>query len=197
MARTKDVVLEKTRKAEILSAAARCFVKHGLHQASMRQICAEAKLSAGAVYNYFPSKDAIIEGIADDERAEIKEIEEYLATQTNAFDAVVQVARWIIEESSAHSVQLQLEMAAEAGRSPTINALVERNMSALKSCLLDAIIAGQSSKEITNSLSANDLCDCVTAVYDGFYGRLISADQNERERLASLTEKTVAQLLKP
>lgn len=64
MPRTKDEALTEKRRNEILDAAARVFVRHGFHRASMRQICGEAKLSAGAVYNYFPSKDQIIEGLA-------------------------------------------------------------------------------------------------------------------------------------
>ncbi len=34
----------------------------------MSEICAEAKMSPGALYRYYPSKDAIIEAIAEEER---------------------------------------------------------------------------------------------------------------------------------
>jgi AcrR family transcriptional regulator len=37
----------------------------GFHQTSMQQICSEAGMSAGNVYRYFPSKEAIIEGITE------------------------------------------------------------------------------------------------------------------------------------
>ena len=52
------------RRAHILAAARRCFVRDGFHGTSMQDLVAEAGMSSGAVYRYFPSKDAIIEAIA-------------------------------------------------------------------------------------------------------------------------------------
>jgi AcrR family transcriptional regulator len=49
------------RRQQIIDAAYRCFARKGLHQATMRDIYAEANLSPGAVYHYFDSKDAIIQ----------------------------------------------------------------------------------------------------------------------------------------
>jgi AcrR family transcriptional regulator len=49
------------RRQQIIDAAYRCFARKGFHQASMRDIYEEARLSSGAVYHYFPSKDAIIQ----------------------------------------------------------------------------------------------------------------------------------------
>lgn len=49
------------RRQQIIGAAYRCFARKGFHQAFMRDIYEEAKLSPGAVYHYFPSKDAIIQ----------------------------------------------------------------------------------------------------------------------------------------
>ena len=49
------------RRQQIIDAAYRCFARKGFHQATMRDIYAEAGLSPGAVYHYFDSKDDIIE----------------------------------------------------------------------------------------------------------------------------------------
>jgi len=50
----------QARRDQILSAALACFERHGLHAATMEIIIAECGLSAGAVYNYYPSKSALI-----------------------------------------------------------------------------------------------------------------------------------------
>ena len=42
------------RRRQILDAARRRFVRNGFHATSMQDIFAEAGLSAGAVYRYFP-----------------------------------------------------------------------------------------------------------------------------------------------
>ena len=45
----------------------------GFHQTSMQEICAEAGMSPGNLYRYFPSKEAIIAGIGERDRAEAAE----------------------------------------------------------------------------------------------------------------------------
>jgi TetR/AcrR family transcriptional regulator, transcriptional repressor of aconitase len=54
------------RRAQILAAARRCFVRDGFHQTSMQDLVREAGMSSGAVYRYFDSKDAMIVAIAED-----------------------------------------------------------------------------------------------------------------------------------
>ena len=48
------------RRDEIARAAWRCFSRNGFHATSMDDVIAEAGLSAGAVYRYFPGKAALI-----------------------------------------------------------------------------------------------------------------------------------------
>src|SRR5512135_3056755 len=50
------------RRQQIIDAAYRCFARRGFHQTTMREIYEEAKLSPGAVYHYFASKEEIIAG---------------------------------------------------------------------------------------------------------------------------------------
>src|SRR5215475_3675300 len=69
--RRANVQLQSDRRAEILAAAQRCFVRSGFHGASMQDICAEAGMSPGNLYRYFPSKEALIAGIAERDRAEV------------------------------------------------------------------------------------------------------------------------------
>jgi len=52
------------RRAHIMAAARRCFVREGFHASSMQDLVEEAGMSSGAVYRYFASKDAVIEAIA-------------------------------------------------------------------------------------------------------------------------------------
>ncbi len=68
--RRANTQLQSDRRAEILDAAERCFARSGFHRTSMQEICAEAAMSAGNLYRYFPSKEAIIAGIAERNRAE-------------------------------------------------------------------------------------------------------------------------------
>ena len=51
---------QAVRKQEILSAAMAVFVRHGM-DATLQDIAAEAGLTPGALYRYFPNKEALIQ----------------------------------------------------------------------------------------------------------------------------------------
>ena len=71
------------RRRRIREAAARCFARKGVQATTMREIFAEAGLSAGAVYNYFKTKDDLIEaGIVESTRENVDMIVEAAKTMT-------------------------------------------------------------------------------------------------------------------
>lgn len=70
LARLADPELAERRRRQIMDAAIACFRRRGFHQATMAEICAEAGVSAGALYRYFSSKADIIGAIAEDKRGE-------------------------------------------------------------------------------------------------------------------------------
>jgi AcrR family transcriptional regulator len=48
------------RRAEIMEAAVKCFMEKGFHNTTMQDIYDATKLSPGAIYNYFSSKEDIV-----------------------------------------------------------------------------------------------------------------------------------------
>lgn len=58
------------QRRNILDAARQCFAAQGIHPTTMPQICRAANLSIGAVYRYFPSKEAIIHAAFQDSMRE-------------------------------------------------------------------------------------------------------------------------------
>jgi len=53
------------RREQILSAAMRLFARQGFHRTTMPEICAEARLSTGAVYSYYDGKEAIVAALVE------------------------------------------------------------------------------------------------------------------------------------
>ena len=76
------------RRQQIRAAAARCFARKGIQATTMREIFAEAGLSAGAVYNYYKTKDDLI---ADGITASTAESAEAItaAAEVLSFDEVI------------------------------------------------------------------------------------------------------------
>ena len=57
---------QEARQTQIVDAARRCFSAAGFHATSMADIAAEAGVSVGTPYRYFPSKEALIVQLAGD-----------------------------------------------------------------------------------------------------------------------------------
>ncbi len=62
MARTTGSIGKETQK-RVLKEALTLFAHHGYAAVSMRQIAGQCGIQAGALYNYFPTKQAILHGL--------------------------------------------------------------------------------------------------------------------------------------
>lgn len=77
---------EKIKKGEatrlaIEDAALALFMEQGYHATSMRQIAEKVDLALGGIYNHFPSKEAIFEGIIIDKHPYRKLLPAILAAE--------------------------------------------------------------------------------------------------------------------
>jgi AcrR family transcriptional regulator len=64
MAKVTQAHIE-ARKDQIIHAAWDCFARNGYHQTKMQDIAREAGLSAGAIYRYYASKEALLKAISE------------------------------------------------------------------------------------------------------------------------------------
>src|SRR5204863_7462894 len=113
--RRPNVQLQADRRGEILAAAQTCFARAGFHQTSMQEICAEAGMSPGNLYRYFRSKEEIIAGIAERDRADAAE--QFAAVGNgNFFDGLAALAQHHLVESSAEEGGRCAEIMAERRR---------------------------------------------------------------------------------
>src|SRR5260370_28597728 len=118
--RRANARLESDRRDEILAAAQRCFVRSGFHGASMQDICAEAGMSPGTLYRYFPSKEALVAGIAERDRAEVAQQFARADLSLGFFAVLEGMAHHHFAEKPTEQVLLCTEVMAEARRNPDI-----------------------------------------------------------------------------
>jgi TetR/AcrR family transcriptional regulator, repressor for uid operon len=118
--RRANTQLQADRRTEILDAAQTCFARSGFHQASMQEICAEADMSPGNLYRYFPSKEAIIADICERDRAEAVESFKAVHQAPDFFTGLAGLARFHLVERTAEQVGLCAEIMAESRRNPEI-----------------------------------------------------------------------------
>lgn len=118
--RRASAQLQSDRREEILDAAQRCFSRSGFHQASMQEICAEARMSPGGVYRYFPSKEAIISAIAERDRADATANFAAVAEVPDVMKGLEYLARHYLVERSDEEIGLCAEIKTESRRNPEI-----------------------------------------------------------------------------
>src|SRR3954451_2282643 len=111
------------RQGRILDAAERCFVRAGFHRTTMQDVAAEAGMSPGNLYRYFPSKDAIATGIAERDRARLAQDFSVLAEGDDFRATFIQIVRKHFEEEPRERAVLCLEIWAEATRNPHFAAM--------------------------------------------------------------------------
>ncbi|MEQ1647093.1 MAG: TetR/AcrR family transcriptional regulator [Hyphomicrobiaceae bacterium] len=114
------------RREHILDAARACFARTGFHRTTMHDICKESGVSPGAFYVYFRSKEALIEGLCERDRAEFAE-RFVSVSEAPDFLAGLQslAAHYFVEESRERSLFV-VEMSTEATRNPRIAEIVSR-----------------------------------------------------------------------
>ncbi len=72
MPKTSEAAKE-ARRTQILDAAVRCFARRGYYETTIEDLVAETGLSRGALYVYYPSKEAIYLAISDRWRCGLNE----------------------------------------------------------------------------------------------------------------------------
>ena len=185
--RVTDDEAQEARRARILDAAERRIARAGFHRTTMQDVAAEAGMSPGNLYRYFPSKDAIVAGLAERDRAE-------LAADFSGFDGAddlvqsfMALAAKHFEEAPREKAVLCLEIWAEATRNPTfagISAEFEREVTGrLTALFAQAQARGAISREADPGL----LAVLVSTLANGlFVRRAINADFSPDREVAAV-----------
>ncbi len=131
------------RRKQILDAAIECFSHRGFQRTSMDDIIRESKLSAGAIYLYFQSKDQIIETLADERHDREKQLIQQSLSQGDWTENLRLLVRNFYEslENSAERKErrLGIHLWAEALCNPKVLRLIRRGINQPVKLLSQAI----------------------------------------------------------
>jgi AcrR family transcriptional regulator len=169
--RRANVQLQSDRRAEILAAAQRCFVRSGFHGASMHDICAEADMSPGNLYRYFPSKEALIAGIAERDRAEVAQQFAGADLSHGLFTVLEGMARHHFTRRPMEQVLLCTEVMAEARRNQEIARLCASFDADVKRWLLDLLGAAVERGDIPADIDLDGVVTMLMIIADGVWWR--------------------------
>jgi AcrR family transcriptional regulator len=112
-------------RAALLRAAGRVFAEHGFHQATLEAVAAQAGVSKGALYHYFPSKEQLFLALLEDRLgAGLGDIEAVIAergTDSKHLGAAIETFLRRINHDSRW-LPLLLEFLAYGSRDPAAKA---------------------------------------------------------------------------
>ena len=111
---------QRARRDHILDAAHACFARGGFHATTMQDICKAATVSPGALYVYFDSKEALIAGLCERDRAELAERIEKLAQAPDFLKALEGIGETYFVEDPIEKQRFCIEMGIESTRNPRV-----------------------------------------------------------------------------
>jgi AcrR family transcriptional regulator len=191
--RRPNVQLAADRRSEILAAAQTCFARAGFHQTSMQEICAEAGMSPGNLYRYFRSKEEIIAGIAERDRAETAQ--QFAAVgEGSFFDGLAALAQHHLVERSVEEVALCAEIMAESRRNPAV-ARIYQDMEADVRARFILLLKSAAERGEIRDIDFDGTVTVLFALADGLSWRRAVEPSFNAEAVMPLVLRMVEQLL--
>ena len=188
---------QRARRENILDAAMRCFARGGFHATTMHDIARDAQVSPGALYIYFDSKEALIAGLCERDRAEFAERFAGLAAAPDFLDALSAIGEHYFVDESPEKQRFVVEMGIESTRNPRV---AEIFLSVDKYCCDSFEALFQRLKDegrIAPRVDIPTLAKVFNILGDGmFWRRAIEPNFNMRDVLPVVIE-LVGSLLRP
>ncbi|MCA6267054.1 MAG: TetR/AcrR family transcriptional regulator, partial [Phenylobacterium sp.] len=135
--RKRTRLTPEVRREQILDEAAQLILAEGLYAVSMERLARDIGISKGLVYNYFPTRDALLTALLNREQAELRDRGMASALQAESFDDLIrQTTRLYLEQTrdrgaliaallSDPSVALLMEAENRADRERTVRYFVK------------------------------------------------------------------------
>jgi AcrR family transcriptional regulator len=188
---------QTARREHILDAAERCFACTGFHRTSMQDICREAEVSAGALYVYFVSKEALIAGIVERDRAKLASQLEALNAAPDLLTAIAAIGRHYAVEIPDYKRKLCLEIGAESTRNETVSRLYTAVDSFVIESLTSLFARARAGGKIAPGLDDRSLGLVMAILGDGLLWRRAIDPAFDAEAAIATLAGVISSLLNP
>lgn len=189
---------QEDQRKRILDAAIASFARGGFHATSMQAVCAEAGMSPGALYRYFPSKEAIIEAIVERDRQDIPAMLGHLLEAEDVVGALVESAnQFLAGNLQPDSLPIYPELTAEAMRNPSVRAIAVRCDVEVHGILVRVVERGVALGQIDPALDAADAVRLLMALADGMLMRILLEPGAKLDGLMPMFERAIRTFLAP
>lgn len=198
MPRTVDPELHERRRGQILGAAAVCFMRRGFHKTTMHEICSQAGMSPGGIYQYFANKDAIIVAIVEKQREESALVIAALEGTQDFVERLVDIMQVILHAFRDPTYgRLGVEVFAEGSRNSHVREVLRRDESELKEAFSTALKKVQAAGQFDPGLSSEQLAEVLLALIAGLSSRAIVDPDYKPDQLSKVIETCTVRFISP
>lgn len=185
------------RRERILDAAEQCFARAGFHRTTMHDICREAGISAGALYVYFASKEELIAGLAERDRAEFQNRFDAVADAPDVMQALTAIGESYFVDDPQLKQRICIEIGVEATRNETVGGIyrtVDQHVSDSFKQLFDRLLA---EGRIAPSIDTATLTQLLVIIGDGMTWRRAVHPDFDSAAIMPVIAAVIGGLLKP
>lgn len=183
-----------SRRKQIMQAALICAARKGFHQTSMRDICREAKMSIGAVYNYYKSKEEILAAITKEGQPTKRVMLERLKECQNARESFQELFGYfflVYKNGSFRTYgSIDLETYCEATRNEEVRKIMQEEYEAMANPLKELIKHWQREKEIRKDIDPTYLANYLISLSIGIKIHLLVQPELTADGFEEIVQKT-------
>ncbi len=190
------VTVEHTeaRRRAILESATRVFSRKGIQPATMAEIADAAGVSAGAIYRYFPNKEALAAAcMADNAEEMLDDWQRKAEGDLDPISVFNEIARQSFEEIEAEAAEdltrLMLENTLSASRSsdPAVREAIRGHHEVIIGGLDLALRRAQEAGQLPATIPSNHLAAALFAFYMGArMARLLAPETDTAAQLEAV-----------
>ena len=189
--------IQRARREHILDAAEQCFARAGFHRTTMHDICKEASISPGALYVYFDSKEALIAGISERDRADFAERLAALAQADDFLAALKEIGEHYFVHEPVYKRRMCIEIGIESTRNERVGAIVREVDDFVAKGFESLFQRMKDEGRITPDLDIYALTQTFLVIADGLFWRRAIDPTFDGGKLVPAVLQAIAALLKP
>ncbi|WP_334145322.1 TetR/AcrR family transcriptional regulator [Hyphomicrobium sp.] len=188
---------QQARRERILDAAELCFARAGFHRCTMQDICREAGISPGALYVYFASKEDLIAGIVERDRAKLASELAELSSAPDLLDALAKLGEHYAVERPHYKSVLGIEIGGEATRNPAVGATFRSVDVFCRQSFEQVFARARHDGKITPEEDPKTLAEVVSLIGDGLFWRRAVDPDFDVHKMMPILVRIVSMLLNP
>jgi len=171
-------------------------VRAGFHRTTMQDVAAEAAMSPGNLYRYFPSKDAIAIGLAERDRARVSEDFAQAGKADDFLAALTKLGRKHFIDEPRERAILCLQIWAEATRNPVFATMTEEFDRDVSERMTHLFRQAQQRGVISPNVDPAATAAVVSVLANGLFVRRAVAADFDAEREVSYVIEVVKAMLR-